>query len=133
LQSEYLLPREAAPAAFAAMRDLGGRLAPALQISEIRTAAADDLWLSPAHGRETVAAHFTWIADERTVMPVVTAVEEQLMPLGARPHWGKVFAAGLPSVAALYDRAADFRRLRKEYDPAGTFGNDFVDALFPLD
>ena len=38
-----------------------------LQISEIRTVAADDLWLSPAHGRDTVAFHFTWKPDEAAV------------------------------------------------------------------
>jgi xylitol oxidase len=133
LQSEYFLPREAAASAIRAVRDLGEQLAPVLQISEIRTVAADDLWLSPAYGRDSVTVHFTWVKDEPAVATAAAAVESLLLPLGARPHWGKVFAAGPADVSSRYDRAADFRKLRDQCDPAGKFGNDFVDGLFPPD
>ena len=131
LQSELLLPRGAAAAAVAELRRLGGRIAPVLQTSEVRTVAADDAWLSPAYGRDSVAVHFTWVRDTAAVLPVLTAVEEALLPLGARPHWGKLTTVDPAELRARYERAEDFRRLLAELDPAGTFRNAFVDSLFP--
>jgi alditol oxidase len=106
-------------------------VAPVLQISEIRTVAADGLWLSPSYQRPTVALHFTWIKDTTAVAPVVSAVEEALAPLRARPHWGKVFSTSPAVTAALYERMPDFRRLRQRWDPAGKFGNELVDRYVP--
>jgi alditol oxidase len=131
LQSELLLPRAAAPAAIAALRGLGDRIAPLLYISEVRTVRGDDLWLSPAYGRDSVAFHFTWVKDAAAITPVLAAVEERLMPLGARPHWGKVTTVAAPDIIARYEHAADFARLTRELDPAGKFRNSFVDSLFP--
>jgi xylitol oxidase len=130
LQSELLLPREAAADAMAALRALGDRIAPVLLVSEIRTVAADDLWLSPSHGRASLALHFTWVRRPDDVLPVIGAIEERLLPLGARPHWGKLTTAAPRTVAALYERAPDFQRLRQELDPAGKFSNGFVTELF---
>jgi xylitol oxidase len=130
LQSEFLLPRTAAPAAFAALRALGARIAPVLQISEIRTVAADDLWLSPAYGRDSVALHFTWFRDPAAVAPVLAAVEQALTPLGARPHWGKLFTATPGQAAAGYERAGDFRALMDRHDPEGKFRNAFLRSLY---
>ncbi|MFF7974906.1 D-arabinono-1,4-lactone oxidase [Streptomyces sp. NPDC007905] len=129
LQSEYYLPRAAAPAAIGALRDLGQRLAPALHIAEVRTVRADDLWLSPAHGRDSVTFHFTWVKDPDRVRSLIAAVEEALMPLGARPHWGKLTALAPRDLAALYEQAGAFGRLTRAYDPAGKFRNDFTDEL----
>jgi alditol oxidase len=129
LQSELFLPRSAAPAAFAALQALGDRLAPLLHVAEVRTVAADDLWLSPAHGRDAVTFHCTWIDDAAAVLPMIGAVEERLMPLGARPHWAKLTTLEPSGIAALYDRAPAFARLVTEHDPAGRFRNRFVDQL----
>jgi alditol oxidase len=129
LQSELLLPRDAAPEALAALRGLGDRIAPVLQISEVRTVAADDLWLSPAYERDCVGFHFTWVKDPEAVLPVVADVEERLLPLGARPHWGKLTAVEPARIASLYERTADFRELVRERDPGRVFANEFVDQL----
>jgi xylitol oxidase len=131
LQSEFFVSREAAAQAMEAVRALGPLLAPVLQISEVRTIAADGLWLSPSGGRESLALHFTWIADRAAVEPVLAAVEEALLPLGARPHWGKVYTAGPGAAVAGYEHAGDFGRLLRSLDPAGKFRNPFVDGLFP--
>ncbi|MCK9871741.1 FAD-binding protein [Nocardiopsis dassonvillei] len=131
LQSEFYVPREAAGAAFAALRGIGHLLAPALYVAEVRTVRADDLWLSPAHGRDCVTFHFTWLPDPRAVAPVLAAVEERLLPLGARPHWGKLTAMDPADITARYERAADFARLTRALDPDGKFRNAFTDALFP--
>ena len=117
LQSEYLLPRSHAVAALQAARELRDEITAVLQICELRTVAADELWLSPSYRRPTVGMHFTWVDDTAAVMPVVAAVEERLAPFEPRPHWGKVYLA-----SGRYERLADFTRLAQEFDPAGKFG-----------
>lgn len=131
LQSEYLLPRSAARPALAATAGLSNRLRPVLQISEIRTVAPDDLWLSPSYQRDTVALHFTWVPDPVAVAPVIAALESELAPLGARPHWGKLHTIPPETVARQYPRWADFQALLAQYDPAGKFRNPFTDRYFP--
>jgi len=132
LQSEYFLPRSAAPAAFAALRELGGLLGPVLHVAEVRTVRGDDLWLSPAYERDSVTFHFTWIKDTARVLPVISAVEERLASLGARPHWAKLMAMTGAEIRAGYRRALDFQELMSKSDPDGKFGNDFVDELFSI-
>lgn len=129
LQSEYFLPRAAAPAAFAALRELRDLLAPLLQVGEVRTVRGDGLWLSPAYQRDSVTFHFTWVKDPVRLPPVIDAVERALAPLGARPHWAKLTAMTGPRIRAGYRRAADFRELVAKRDPEGKFGNPLVDAL----
>ncbi|MER7004041.1 FAD-binding protein [Dactylosporangium sp. NPDC000555] len=121
LQTEYFVARAEAVAAFAAVDRVRHLVAPALQISEIRTVAADDLWLSPHYERDSVALHFTWVPNNDLVLRAVEALEEQLAPLGARPHWGKVFRR-----APRYPRSADFAALAARLDPRGAFRNAFV-------
>ncbi len=128
LQTEYLVPRGHGVEALLALDSIRDRIAPVLQIAEIRTVAADDLWLSPSQGRDSLALHFTWIADTAAVAPVVEEVERALAPFGARPHWGKVFGTGPAAVAALYPRMADFRRLLEREDPNGRMRNALIDA-----
>jgi xylitol oxidase len=131
LQSEYLIRRAAAGPALDAVARIGDRIAPILQISEIRTIAGDDLWLSTAYQRDTVGLHFTWIKDELAVAPVVAAIEAALEPFGARPHWGKVFSTPPETLRGLYPRWDDFGELLARYDPAGKFRNPFMDRYFP--
>jgi xylitol oxidase len=132
LQSEYLLPRQVAAGAFDALASLGSMLAPVLQIAEIRTVGPDDLWLSTSFQRDTVALHFTWIKDIAAVTPVIAAMEHLLTPLGARPHWAKVFGMPPHVVRALYPRSADFQDLLGYYDRDGKFRNGFIDKYFPV-
>jgi xylitol oxidase len=131
LQSEYFLPREHAAAAIATLRQVGDLIAPVLQISELRTVRADDLWLSPAYGRDSVTFHFTWVADLAAVVPVMRAVEERLGPFQPRPHWGKLTLMAPHEIIASYPRGTDFRKLVATLDPRGKFGNDFLAAFFP--
>jgi alditol oxidase len=132
LQSEYFVPRSSAAEAFDLLRALGNQLAPVIQVSEVRTIAADDLWLSPSQGRDTVALHFTWIQDEAAVLPVVSALEDALNPLGARPHWGKVFTADAGYLRTCYPKVADFTDLAAKHDPTGTFRNPYLETYLPL-
>jgi alditol oxidase len=130
LQSEYLVPRRQAGEAIGAMRSLGDRIAAAVIVAEVRTIAADDQWLSGSFGEDTVGLHFTWRPDEKGVYAVLPAMEAALLPLGARPHWGKCFAATRTELAPLYPHWQDFRLLRDRWDPYDTFGNAFLDRAF---
>lgn len=131
LQSEYMIPRGNAVAALLAVRELADLMAPVLQMSELRTVAADDLWLSPSYRQDSLAMHFTWHPDAPAVARVLEVIERALEPHGARPHWAKVFVAAPEQVQDHYDRVSEFRALRTRYDPRGVFGNDFVDELVP--
>ncbi|MGX1134078.1 xylitol oxidase [Streptomyces glaucescens] len=126
LQSEYLLPRGSAVEALYAIDRIRDTVAPVLQTCEIRTVAADDQWLSPAYGRDSVALHFTWVADPATVLPAVLRVEQALDGFGARPHWGKVFTVPAGVVRERYPRLGDFAALAGELDPEAKFANAFV-------
>jgi alditol oxidase len=127
LQSEYLLPRRHAPAAIEAVRALGDRIRPLLMTCEIRTVAADQLWLSTSHGQDSVALHFTWALAQEAVEEILVDLEAALAPFGARPHWGKVFLARAATVAPLYERHADFVRLVERLDPRGAFRNAWLE------
>ncbi|MFF3165972.1 FAD-binding protein [Streptomyces sp. NPDC003273] len=126
LQSEYLLPRPAALDALHALDAVRATVVGVLQTCEVRTVAADPQWLSPAHGRDSVALHFTWIEDTPAVLPVVRRVEEALEPFDARPHWGKVFTVPPAELRRRYPRLAAFRDLARSLDPTGKFSNAFV-------
>lgn len=129
LQTEYFVPREAAAEAFRGLRARADLMAPLLLTSEVRTVAADDLWLSGAYERDAVALHFTWRRDWDGVHAVLPVLEELLVPLGARPHWGKCFTVDRSALDAAYPRLDDFRALRARVDPAGVFGNAWLDRV----
>jgi len=126
LQSEFFVRREHAVAAISELRALSHRITPLLLVSEIRTVAADQLWLSTAYGRESVGFHFTWKPLQDQVEDLLPVIEEALAPLNARPHWGKLFHADATTVAGLYPRFADFKDLAERMDPEHKFRNAFL-------
>ena len=128
LQTEYLVPRERSDAALDALERLAPRIHPLLHVSEIRTMCADDLWLSGAYGRDTVAVHFTW-QKRPEVLALLPAIDEALGAEGGRPHWGKLYAADRDSLVARYPRFDDFAALVGRWDPTGRFGNAMLDDL----
>jgi xylitol oxidase len=129
LQSEYLVPRERALEAVDRLRGLASGFAPLLLVGEIRTIASDELWLSGAYRREAVGLHFTWVREEGRVRRAVRDIEEALVPLGARPHWGKVFEMDAAAIAEAFPRLRDFTALRDRVDPQRVFGNAFLDRV----
>lgn len=126
LQSEYLVPREHAVAAIEAMRGLSSVITPLLLVSEVRTIAADDLWLSANYGRDGIALHFTWKPEQEAVEKVLALIEAALTPMLARPHWGKLFELRAAELAPLYPKFSEFRALAERMDPQHTFRNDFL-------
>ncbi len=127
LQSEYFVPLADGYAALTALMPLRERIAPLLLISEIRTIAADQYWMSPCYQQDCMAIHFTWKQDWPAVQQVLPLIEAQLAPFRARPHWGKLFTMAPAQLAGLYERLPDFRQLLQEYDPQGKFRNAFMD------
>jgi xylitol oxidase len=97
-------------------------------VSEIRTIAADTLWMSPQYGQATVAIHFTWRRDQPAVERALARLEAALAPFAARPHWGKLFLAGAETIAPLYERHADFVALLERLDSRGAFRNHWLEA-----
>ena len=126
LQSEYHLPRASALVALQTLRDLAGVVRPVLQVSELRTVAADRLWMSPQYDRDTLSVHFTWHKDWPAVRAVLAEVEAALAPFGARPHWGKLFLAEAADLAPRYRRLGDFTGLAGRLDPRGVFANAWL-------
>ena len=98
-------------------------------MTELRTVAADALWLSPQHGEDTLGIHFTWRRDADAVDRALEVVEAALAPFEPRPHWGKVFRMGRDELAPRYPRLADFAELAARLDPRGAFRNDWLDEL----
>ena len=131
LQTEYLVPREHALAAIDAVRGLREHVVPLLQVTEIRTMAADGLWLSPSGSADCVGLHFTWLPRQHEVEAVLPLLEAALAPFDARPHWGKLFTTPADRLAELYPRLADFRELAGRLDPLGVFRNAYLDRVLP--
>jgi xylitol oxidase len=127
LQSEYLVPRPHAGSALRAIDQLREHISPLLQTSEIRTIAADDLWMSPCYRQACLGIHFTWVKGWPAVRELLPIIEERLAPFDARPHWGKLFEISPERIRALYARWPDFRNLVREYDPQGKFRNAFLE------
>ena len=94
LQTEYLIARHGAGEAIAALDRIRDRFSALVQVGELRTVAADDLWMSTAYGRDTVGIHFTWEPDWEAVRAVLPVIDDVLAPFDPRPHWGKVFTLG---------------------------------------
>jgi xylitol oxidase len=127
LQSEFLVDWSAATDAVEAMRAIGDRIRPALLISEVRAVAGDELWMSPSFGRDSLAIHFTWRPEPELVEAALTVVESVLLPLGARPHWGKVFLAESDDIRDRYPKLEEFSALAERFDPDHAFRNAWLE------
>jgi alditol oxidase len=128
LQSEYLVPRQHAFAAINAIAQMRGQVAPLLQICEVRSIAADNLWMSPCYKQACVGIHFTWKKNWEAVRNLLPRIEEQLAPFDARPHLGKLFTMSPARLQSLYEKLLDFQNLLRSYDPQGKFRNAFLDT-----
>jgi alditol oxidase len=128
LQTEYFVPRQNALDAILAVERLRDQVSPHLLISEIRTIAADDLWMSPCYERASVTIHFTWKPDWPAVRQLLPVIERELGPFQYRPHWGKLFTVAPSELRKKYERLADFIELAKKYDPQGKFRNEFLET-----
>jgi len=127
LQSEYFVPLKHAVEAIEAVSKLGKQIGSHLFITEIRTIAADNLWMSPCHNQTSVTIHFTWKQETEAVMKLLPLIEKELAPFNPRPHWGKIFTIEPKVLESRYEKLADFKKLVAEYDPKAKFRNGFLD------
>jgi xylitol oxidase len=126
-QSEYFVARRDAPAAMRALQAVQAALHPALVVSEVRTIAGDELWLSTNNAGDSVGFHFSMARDWAQVSKALKVIEAALAPFAPRPHWGKLFVMAADEVQAGHPRLADFRALAARHDPGGKFRNAFLD------
>ena len=127
LQVEYLIPIEHAAEAVKTWHRRGDQLAPLLMVSEIRTVAADDLWMSPCYRQTCAAFHFSFKQDWPALKQVLPDLEEALAPFHPRPHWGKMFTMSPETVRARYEKLSSFLDLLNAHDSDGKFRNAFLE------
>jgi xylitol oxidase len=127
LQSEYFVPLHNAIEAIEAVSRLGKQIGPHLFITEIRTIAADKLWMSPCHNQTSITIHFTWKQETEAVLKLLPLIEKELAPFHVRPHWGKIFTMSHKILASRYEKLADFKKMVATYDPHGKFRNGFLE------
>jgi xylitol oxidase len=126
LQSEYFVPRDQAYRAILAVEQLRDHITPHLFITELRTIAADNLWMSMAYQQDSLAIHFTWKPEWPAVKQILPLIEEKLAPFHPRPHWAKLFTMRHAQLQQAYPKFSDFQALAKHYDPREKFRNDFL-------
>lgn len=126
LQTEFFVPFERGYEAIRAVETLRDKITPHLYITELRAIAADDLWMSMAYRRPSLAIHFTWKLESKEVLDLLPQIEAKLAPFSARPHWAKVFTLKTSQIAPLYPRLNDFRTLATEFDPKGKLRNTYL-------
>ena len=129
VESEYAVPRESVLDVLAELRRAVPRLAhPVMFPVEILVAAADDIWLSTAYGRDTayVAIHqyvgLPYQEYFRAFEAIATAVR-------GRPHWGKMHTLDAERLSTLYPRFGDFLRIRDQADPERRFANPYLEQV----
>lgn len=125
-EMEYALPREAVPQALTEVQALiasrGWRISFPV---EVRSAAADDNWLSTAYGRDTgyIAVHRYYREDPTEYFH---AVESIMVAYDGRPHWGKLHNRDAQSLRGAYPRFDDFLAVRDRLDPDRVFTNPYL-------
>jgi L-gulono-1,4-lactone dehydrogenase len=126
VESEYAVPRESLLHVIGELRRQVPRLAdPVMFPVEVRVAAADDIWLSTAYGRDSayVAIHQYTGLPYRSYFDLFESI---VADVAGRPHWGKMHTLGTGRLRALYPRYDEFRRVRAEVDPEARFGNAYL-------
>lgn len=126
LQTEYFVPRSRGYEAILAVEQLRDKITPHLFITELRAIAADDLSMSMAYKRDSMAIHFTWKPETPQVTALLPLIEEKLAPFDARPHWAKVFSVPPTRLKGLYEKLPEYKSVLNQYDPKGKFRNEFV-------
>jgi L-gulono-1,4-lactone dehydrogenase len=130
VESEFAVPRESLLDVLAELRAGVARLAhPVMFPVEVRVAAADDIWLSTAYGRDSayVAIHqyvgLPYAEYFRLLESIATAV-------GGRPHWGKLHTRDASYLSTAYPRFGDFLQIRDSLDPSRLFVNPYLQQVF---
>jgi FAD-linked oxidoreductase len=132
-EMEYHVPIEEGPKAIAEIIALGEKHFPEVYFPlEVRTVAADEMWLSPFYKRPTcsIAVHHDALEDP---YPYFAAIEPIFKRHGGRPHWGKMHTLTGTDLARLYPRWKDAMDVRRELDPDNRFVSPYIARLIGLD
>jgi FAD-linked oxidoreductase len=123
-EQEYAVPRAALLPLLTELRELVDRFQISFPV-EVRLAPADDVWLSPAYGRDTawVAVH---MFEHVRLAAYFGAVEERALAVGGRPHWGKLHTRDAAWCARELPGFARFCAVRDRVDPGRLFANDHL-------
>jgi L-gulono-1,4-lactone dehydrogenase len=130
VESEYAVPRESLLDVLSSLRTAVPRLPyPVMFPVEVRVAAADDIWLSTATGRDTayVAIHQYVGLPYQEYFDVF---ESLAADVGGRPHWGQMHSLSAPELRSRYPRFDDFLAVRAAVDPDGRFANSYLNRVF---
>jgi FAD/FMN-containing dehydrogenase len=130
VEMEFAVPLADGPACFSAIRELMlTRHTSARWVVEYRTPRADDIWLSPAYGRDvaTISIHEP---PERPYQRFFDDAEAIFRSFGGRPHWGKLHSHTARDFERLYPHWARFQAVRERLDPRGVFLNPYLRELF---
>lgn len=125
-EMEYAVPREVGMAALREARALIERSGWRISFPvEVRSAPADDVWLSSAHERDSVhlAFHVNAHTDHRAYFD---GVERVMRSYQGRPHWGKLHSRTATDLAPAYARWTDFAAVRDRVDPDRVFANAYT-------
>jgi len=125
-EMEYAVPRAAVPDVLAGIEAYLARGGEQVGFPvEVRFAAADDIWLSTATGRDTgyVAVHQYHRRDHEAYFRAVEAIAREH---DGRPHWGKLHHRDAGSLRGTYPKLDAFAALRDELDPHRVFGNAYL-------
>jgi len=129
LEMEYAIPRSDAAAVLAELRRVheANDWRAAFPV-EVRVAAADDIPLSTASGRDSayIAAHVPAGTDPG---PWFAALESIAGEVGGRPHWGKLHGLDAEVLRSRYPRFGDFVAVRDRLDPEGVLSNGYLDRV----
>jgi L-gulonolactone oxidase len=131
-EMEFAIPREKAPDALVAMRELIDREALFVNfLQELRFVAADDALLSPAYGRATCQIG-AYCGYGRDCSRFFSRFEKLMLPMSGRPHWGKEFTVAGAQIRSAYPAFKSFAEIRRRLDPDGVFENDYIRRVFQL-
>jgi len=128
-ESEYAIPFDALPQALREVRGLVERQGWRISFPvEIRAAAADENWMSTAHGRPSayLAVH-RYFRDDPT--EYFRAFDAIMRTYDGRPHWGKMHFRAADDLRPAYPRFDDFLAVRNELDPDRRFANRYLDRV----
>jgi FAD-linked oxidoreductase len=129
VESEYAIPRDKLGDVLFELRATVPKLPDPIMLPvEVRVAAADDIWLSTAYGRDSA-----YIAIHQYVgmpyRPYFDLFERIVGAVGGRPHWGKMHTLTAETLRERYPRFDDFTKLRSEVDPNGIFANPYTSRV----
>jgi FAD/FMN-containing dehydrogenase len=91
-----------------------------------RTIKADDFFLSPSFGRDTVTISLHHNAG-LSFTEYFDAIEPVFRHYSGRPHWGKKHSVKSEELSTMYPRWTDFLEIRKMMDPERLFLNDYLE------